>query len=231
MEHVCSPCPEVECAEVTEDETTALKTLYKRITEKPADDAERDSTVKGCVGGPRLPKPLEKSVACREKQKVSVLKRFDDLIESELESRVDTSDLARDAAAVPDPILFKKCRDKPPGAHNSTLYGMDVEKAVVGPPAERDEMLDAIESLLKAEAACKYSGAVRAAEVAAIAQPEAKHAEDAARIGAKKYTAVQGAKSDGVMAETPVEVVGYVGCTRPPPVVVKANETKCPKAS
>jgi len=150
---------------------------------------------------------------------MSPLKHFDVQMMATLDAKaVTTADAGtNDKATVPDPILFAKCKAVPPGTINAVLYGMDVERAVVGRPAERDDLKDAAEWLLMAEAACKHSGAVHAAQVAAQVQPEPKYAEDAARIGAKAYTAAaRGDRPGGSTSETPVEVVGYVGCTRPP---------------
>lgn len=223
----CGPCPEnTECAEVTNDECVALESLYVRMLDKdPCVEAELAECSSSAVD--RTPKPLDKATACRETP-VSLLKRFDELMMAVLESRAAVpSDPAHDKAAVPHPVLFSRCRASGPGTINASLYGLDVERAVLGPPVERDELLEAANALMKAEAACKHGGAVRAAEIAALAQHEPKHAEDAARIGAKAYTTPPTSdKPGGSTAETPIEVVGYVGCTKPPPVIA---EDECPK--
>lgn len=212
----CHPCAVAGCLEVTDGEEAALKTLYQRMLDKQPEPP-------AC--GPVKPTaPYDKSVACKPVGSESVLKRFDTIMQATLDSRSPggAGPGADDKAVLPDPVLFTKCSATPAGTLNTSLFGMDVERAVIGPPAERDELLDAAESLLKAEAACKHSGAVKAAEIAARAQPEARHAEDAARIGAKAYSAaIKGGKPGGSTTETPIEVVGYVGCTKPPPEVVK----------
>lgn len=212
----CHPCAAAECLEVTDGEAAALKTLYQRMLDKQPEPP---------VCGPVKPTaPYDKSDACLPDGSESVLKRFDALMTATLDSRSPggAGPGADDKAVLPDPVLFAKCSVTPAGSVNTSLYGLDVERAVMGPPAERDGLVEAAESLMKAEAACKHGGAVRAAEIAALAQPEPKHAEDAARIGAKAYSAAAtGGKPGGSTVETPVEVVGYVGCTKPPPDVVK----------
>lgn len=210
--------------EVTDGETDALKTLYERMLDPcnfgVADEAAGPSDER-CARPPMPATPYVKSAACDRDaagngEPPSLLRRFDALVTAALDSRTSgSSDSAYDQAALPDPVLFTKCKAMPPGTINTVLCGIDVERAVQGPPAEPDGLLDAVDALVKAEAGCKLGGAVRAAEMAAMAQPEAKHAEDAARIGAKAYAAAaKGEKPGGSTSETPVEVVGYVGCTR-----------------
>lgn len=227
----CGPCAETECLEVTEDESAALKSLYARMLDRPA------AATVTCDGGPAAavaaPSPLARRAACAtaedDVRPRSLLQRFDELMAAALDSRTaGTSDSANDKAALPDAVLFAKCRPLPAGRLNTALYGIDVERTVVGAPVERDGLSDAVDALLKAEAACKHSGAVRAAELAAMAQPEAKHAEDAARIGAKAYTTADEGKTGGLNSEYPVAVVGYVGCTRPPRAgAAKRDDEKC----
>lgn len=212
----CGPCAETECMEVTECESDALKTLYQRMAdERPSVDCDPPRKLKGAEARAAADEAAE---ACG-RPGVSPLKYFDVQMMAALDARAvsnaDTS--ANDKATVPDPVLFARCKAVPAGAINAVLCGMDVERAVTGRPAERDAVQEAAEWLLMAEAACKHSGAVHAAQVAAIVQPEPKYAEDAARIGAKAYTAAaRGDRPGGSTSETPVEVVGYVGCTRPP---------------
>jgi len=213
---------------VTEEECVALRTLYDRMLDKDSNEV-LNTTECGPSAANRPLEPLDRAIACRETP-MSLLKRFDNLMTTMLESRAAVpSDPAHDKAAVPHPVMFSRCRAPGPGTVNATLYGMDVEQAVLGTPAERNELLEAADALLRAEAACKHGGAVRAAEIAALAQHEPKHAEDAARIGAKAYsTPPANEKPGGASTETPIEVVGYVGCTRSSPPST-APEEKCPK--
>lgn len=205
----CGECADTECLKVTDGETAALKELYERMLDQP-----------DCTPRPQRP-PNSRPAGCEEQANdalsSSPLKRFDANMKTLLDDRVATAS-ADDKATVADPVLFKRCQAAPAGAINSSLYALDVERAVLGPPAERDGLFDAAQSLLLAEAACKHGGAVRAAELAATRQPEPKHAEDAARVGANAFTAAaKGEKSGGAAVDTPVEVVGYVGCTKPSP--------------
>lgn len=210
--------------DVTDCEAAALKALYQRMAdERPSLDCDppRKPTVEEAMATKEAAE-----AACDRAPGMSPLKYFDKQMMATLDSKmVTTSDAGtNDKATVPDPILFAKCKAIPAGTINAVLYGMDVERAVTGRSAERDDLQDAAEWLLMAEAACKHSGAVHAAQVAAQVQPEPKYAEDAARIGAKAYTAAaRGDRPGGSTSETPVEVVGYVGCTRPPDSTPKRN--------
>lgn len=212
----CGPCKDTECMEVTECEAEALKVLYQRMAdERPSVDCDPPRRLTAA----EVTAAADAAAEACGRPDMSPLKYFDRQMTAALDARLpstgDTS--AQDTATVPNPVLFVKCKPMPPGTINAVLYGMDVERAVMGAPAERDSLLEAAEWLLMAEAACKHSGAVRAAEIAATVQPEPKYAEDAARVGAKAYTAAaRGDRPGGSMSETPVEVVGYVGCTRPP---------------
>lgn len=220
----CGPCKDTECMDVTDCESAALKALYQRMAdERPSVDC--DPPRKPTSAEARAAKDAAEE-ACGRPLGVSPLKYFDVQMMATLDSKlVTTADAGtNDKATVPDPILFAKCKTIPAGAINAVLYGMDVERAVTGRSAERDGLRDAAEWLLMAEAACKHSGAVHAAHMAAQVQPEPKYAEDAARIGAKAYTAAaRGDRPGGSTSETPVEVVGYVGCTRPPNSAPKRN--------
>lgn len=222
----CGPCPETECAEVRDDETVALKTLYERMLDKkPGEAIAAAAEAAAAAAAPSH----DKSDVCEPDELTragnSVLKRFDVLMTAVLESRT-TGLMFNDLKTVPHPMLFSRCKEVPPGSLNTTQFGLDVERAVLGPQADQNDLLDAADALMQAEAGCKHSGAVRAAEVAAQAQPEPRHAEDAARIGAKAYTTTsKGGKPGKSTAETPIEVVGYVGCTKSPP---PPGNPKCP---
>lgn len=218
----CRPCAEPECIDVTECEVEALKSLYERMLDPDDQVAEQSAGPSDprCARPPMPGRPYARPPPCDSDvagAAATPLQRFDALLTAALESRTaGGSDSVYDRAALPDPVLFAKCKAMPAGAINTTLLSIDVERAVQGAQADRDELHDAVDALMKAEAGCKHGGAVRAAEIAALAQPEAKHAEDAARIGAKAYAAAAASDKSGSSAgtEMPVEVVGYVGCTR-----------------
>lgn len=224
MAEHCRPCADPECLEVTECEVDALKSLYERMLDPDDQVADLAAEPSGprCARPPMPGTPYARPPPCDADggpaaAAATPLQRFDALLTAALESRAGGgSDSVYDRAALPDPVLFAQCKTMPAGAINTTLFGIDVERAVQGAQADRDELHDAVDALMKAEAGCKHGGAVRAAEIAALAQPEAKHAEDAARIGAKAYAAAAAADKQGssIGTEMPVEVVGYVGCTR-----------------
>lgn len=78
------------------------------------------------------------------------------------------------------------------------------------------DLTEAVEKLAKAEAACHFAGAVRAAEEAAAAAPP-ELAEEAAAAGARDFHAeitdtFHDTTGDG---EKPIQVLGYIGITRP----------------
>lgn len=214
-EDVCNP---LECASVSSDEVSALKTLYDRILD---DKGPCEMPTLNCSGN-KKPAPATSAAQAFDRGKTcskepSVLKRFESNLTLLLDSQ-EKNDEKMPPLPGGDPALFDGCERTPAGSVNASVFGLDIERAVLGTPAEIDQLLEAANELVMAEALCKHSGAVRAAEDAARAQPESKYAEDAARIGAKTYKAAVSGKKPGTrfMGETPIEVVGYVGCTKPP---------------
>lgn len=213
MSEHCGGCADSECAAVTDGESAALRALYERMLDR------NPSSRGGCAESAEQPRPpadrrRDDSKPAAAASLSSPMKRFEADMNTLLDGRTARRS-ADDAAAVPDPVLFRRCGVATAGPVNSSLYGLHVERAVAGPPANRDALFDAAESLLLAEAACKHGGAVHAAEIAATRQPEPKHAEDAARAGANAYAAAGQKPGADNSADTPIEVVGYVGCTRP----------------
>lgn len=77
------------------------------------------------------------------------------------------------------------------------------------------ELSDAVLKFAKAEAIVAFEGAVRAAERAAAEAPP-ELAEEAAAAGARGYQAeLTGVVRDKVPGDRPIEVIGYVGITKP----------------
>lgn len=80
---------------------------------------------------------------------------------------------------------------------------------------QNTDLLDACDRLAKALAMDEFEGAVRAAEQAAASAPS-EYAEEAAVAGARGFeaqlTSIVDETYDGLK---PIEVVGYVGITRP----------------
>jgi len=122
---------------------------------------------------------------------------------------------------------FKSCKARKPGAINSALFGLDLEQWMSAATAGdgRDEGAKrAAYDLAAAEAHCKHSGAVEAAELAVHVEPARHLAEVAARFGAQTYSGsgVGGGGADDCSGgsggdSTPVVVVAYVGNTFPSP--------------
>lgn len=97
----------------------------------------------------------------------------------------------------------------------ASTSGMDIQSKLR--KNQDTELTDAVDKLAKAEAMCAFEGAVRAAEAAAASAPP-EYAEEAAAAGAQGFqteltnVSVVQQEFDGVK---PIEVVGYVGITRP----------------
>ncbi|XP_017784649.1 PREDICTED: uncharacterized protein LOC108568212 [Nicrophorus vespilloides] len=145
------------------------------------------------------PKPEHK------KKQESIIEWFDRSVEDELHKRrYDSSE---------QPELPEHSGGKHAVFVDSTASNVDVQAGLRG---ERDtELYDAVDKFAKAEAIVAFEGAVRAAETAAANAPP-ELAEEAAVAGAKGYqaelTTVVKQKVPGVK---PIEVIGYVGVTRP----------------
>lgn len=95
----------------------------------------------------------------------------------------------------------------------SSTSGIDITGKL---RSEQDtDLLEAVEKLAKAEAMVAFEGAVKAAEnAAASVLPE--YAEEAACAGARSFQAeLTSVVKETVPGVRPIEVVGYVGITRP----------------
>lgn len=96
----------------------------------------------------------------------------------------------------------------------SSTSGVDIAERLRSAPDT--ELTEAVEKLAKAEAACHFAGAVRAAEEAAAAAPP-ELAEEAAAAGARDFRAevTDMFRDTGGDKEKPIEIIGYIGITRP----------------
>lgn len=95
----------------------------------------------------------------------------------------------------------------------SSTSGIDIASRM---RSEQDtDLLEAVDKFAKAEAMVAFEGAVRAAEnAAASVSPE--YAEEAAVAGARTFQAeLTSVVKETVPGIRPVEVVGYVGITKP----------------
>ncbi|KAK4886558.1 hypothetical protein RN001_002829 [Aquatica leii] len=155
----------------------------------------------------------------RSPKKESLLEWFDRTVEAELQRRRDASLNVGENMINLDPPLFSPFdKNRTKRSNNALLTeastsGLDINASL---REEKDtELLIAVDKLAKAEAMCTFEGAVRAAEAAAASAPP-EYVEEAAAAGAHsfeaKLTGVVKQQIDGVK---PVEVVGYVGITRP----------------
>ncbi|KAB0799572.1 hypothetical protein PPYR_07452 [Photinus pyralis] len=156
----------------------------------------------------------------RSQKRESLMEWFDRTVEGELQKRREASqNVGENMLKLDSPSfnpLNKGYRSKfsstPLLTHASTS-GIEVQ---AGLRVQKDtELLDAVDKLAVAEAVCAFEGAVRAAEEAA-ASVAPEFAEEAAAAGAQGFQAeltnVVRQEFDGVK---PIEVVGYVGITRP----------------
>ncbi|GJQ74994.1 hypothetical protein Trydic_g9616 [Trypoxylus dichotomus] len=100
-----------------------------------------------------------------------------------------------------------------PHVAQSSVSGIDIACRL---RSEQDtDLLEAVEKFAKAEAMVAFEGAVRAAEnAAASVLPE--YAEEAAVAGARSFQAeLTTVVKETVPGIRPIEVVGYVGVTKP----------------
>lgn len=80
---------------------------------------------------------------------------------------------------------------------------------------QNTELNEAVDKLAKAQAMDQFEGAVKAAERAAEEAPP-EYAEEAAAAGARGFQAeLTSIIQETVPGVRPVEVIGYVGITRP----------------
>nr|CAD7604205.1 unnamed protein product [Timema genevievae] len=95
----------------------------------------------------------------------------------------------------------------------SSMSTIDIQR---GMNYERDsQFIEAVDKLIQAEQASRFQGAVRAAEAAAAAAPP-ELAEEAAAAGAREYqTDVVETICRKLPGERPIQLVGYIGVTRP----------------
>ncbi|XP_075222453.1 uncharacterized protein LOC142325051 [Lycorma delicatula] len=147
------------------------------------------------------------------KKWVSPLRQFDTFATGELRRRaIAEEDFPR--LKVPQMKGHHRCKVSCLLNHNVD-YAVDMEQELRNIGIQQTFMLDMLEKLTKAEAACRFQGAVRAAEVAAMSAPP-ELAEEAAVAGARGYTVeTQEFSKKSSPGENPIEIIGYIGCTRP----------------
>lgn len=157
--------------------------------------------------------PIDIELERRIKNYVSPLRKFDSFAVGELRRReIAEEDFPR--LKVPQLKGQHKCRVSCLLNHNVD-YAVDMEQELRNIGIQETYMLDMLEKLTKAEAAVRFQGAVRAAEVAAMSAPP-DLAEEAAVAGARGYSVeTQEFSKKSSPGENPIEIIGYIGCTRP----------------
>lgn len=144
---------------------------------------------------------------------VIILCRFDKNVEKELNKFKETSEAMVEAFV--DPTASQKSsRYISPRMAQSSTSGIDISERLRSAPDT--ELTEAVEKLAKAEAALYFAGAVRAAEEAAAAAPP-ELAEEAAAAGARGFHAeiTDVFHDTSGNKEKPIQVLGYIGITRP----------------
>ncbi|KAL3265957.1 hypothetical protein HHI36_010144 [Cryptolaemus montrouzieri] len=167
-----------------------------------------------------MPEIGDETVASKRKE--SIIEWFDRSVEQELEKRKekDTSIKSKSLSPEKPDILRSEVSESPTrsplamrGLAEATASGIEIIGELLH---ERDaELIDAVEKLATAEAMCSFAGAVEAAEEAAKSVPF-DCAEEAAAAGARGYQKeITNIVQQTIPGEHPIEVVGYVGVTRP----------------
>lgn len=150
--------------------------------------------------------PLSKLSSAKRRKDLSILQWFDKNVEAELVKR-------RAETHVQQPMTVDTKGLLNPEIVKASASGIDVNAELRG--KQNTDLLDAVDKLAIAQAMDEFEGAVKAAEQAAASAPP-EYAEEAAVAGARGFQA----QLTSVVQETfdsikPIEVVGYVGITRP----------------
>ncbi|XP_044749958.1 uncharacterized protein LOC123310522 [Coccinella septempunctata] len=155
------------------------------------------------------------------KRRESIIEWFDRSVEQELEKRKDKdhsiikkspcAEKIEAAAAAAD--TSPKSPNAMRGLAEATASGVEIIGELL---REKDaDLIDAVENLAAAEAMCNFAGAVEAAEEACKSVP-LECAEEAAAAGVRGYQReITNMVQQTIPGEHPIEVVGYVGVTRP----------------
>lgn len=155
------------------------------------------------------------------KRRESIIEWFDRSVENELEKRrdKDTSVIKKSPCAekIEEAAAAAAASPKSPnamrGLAEATASGVEIIGELL---REKDaDLIEAVEKLATAEAMCNFAGAVEAAEEACKSVP-AECAEEAAAAGVRGYQReITNIVQQTIPGEHPIEVVGYVGVTRP----------------
>ncbi|XP_039282734.1 uncharacterized protein LOC111051277 [Nilaparvata lugens] len=160
--------------------------------------------------------PAERSLS-RSTQKYqpdwkSPLKTFDNFASKVLRQKAEAEE---DFPKLTMPTFrgLHKCKVSALNYHQVDL-ALELEQELRNIGIQGTMMMEHLEKLLKAEAACQFQGAVRAAELAAMAAPNGL-AEEAAVAASRGYSVDAQQFSRMATGDNPIEIVGYIGCTRP----------------
>ncbi|XP_018327373.1 uncharacterized protein LOC108738450 isoform X2 [Agrilus planipennis] len=165
------------------------------------------------LGGGASPKRSYQMQCGIDENEESFLERFDKAVEKELERyRIDGPADASTNISMPRPLATSDSQ-----ALDSVTSSIEIISRMKG---EQDtELTEAVEKLAKAEATVMFQGAIEAAEKAAANAPP-EFAEEAAAASARAHAKIYNAELTNVVHEAvpgvrPIEIVGYVGVTRP----------------
>ncbi|XP_022914525.1 uncharacterized protein [Onthophagus taurus] len=165
-----------------------------------------------------ISKPKEKFVCPKPAPPETLLAWFDRHCEKELNKHKTQLNVSIDTATAVQASITEKSVCAPRDQKQKKLIshsvsGIDLACRLRG--EQETELLTAVEKLAKAEAMVAFEGAVRAAEDAATRVPP-EFAEEAAAATVRSYQAELTEVVKEVLPGTrPIEVVGYVGITRP----------------
>ncbi|KAF2899685.1 hypothetical protein ILUMI_06492 [Ignelater luminosus] len=143
----------------------------------------------------------------------SIIEWFDRTVEAELQKRRTGSSVGENLVNLSPSSHPSKSLQGNPILYEASTAGIDIEGKLQ--PGQDTELLDAVDKLAKAEAMIAFEGAIKAAEKAAANAPP-ELAEEAAAAGAKGFQAeLTGLVKQEIPGIKPIEVIGYVGITRP----------------
>ncbi|KAJ3659681.1 hypothetical protein Zmor_011356 [Zophobas morio] len=160
----------------------------------------------------------ESNPEAAEAKKESLIEWFDRSVEKELEKRRDTGSPTASSPVDPAlaPIKAKHALNLSKGAAER-MAEASASRVEIAARLQSDfttELTDAVEKYAKAETMSNYTEALQAAEAAALnAPPELM--EQAAAAEAKRIQAEFSRVKETIPGVRPIEVVGYVGITKP----------------
>ncbi|KAJ9573927.1 hypothetical protein L9F63_008692 [Diploptera punctata] len=149
---------------------------------------------------------------CKKPKPKSIMKLFDEAVNYRLKKL--TEDTQEKFSMANDPCSALK-GGRRSIAIKTSLSTFELARSL-HPDYKSGALVDATDKLAQAEAACRYDGAIKAAEAAAAGISESLKAEEAAAAGVRGYQAeLTDCIQEEVVGMKPIELLGYVGITKP----------------